>query len=133
MMLSSCVMKVLVLVMKVMKGAYIRTPALLFLLPPPLPILAPLLLHHYYYYRGGLKPEGPYNGRSLSGMGLTRERWCCASGRLSLQARLEHMSDEYKNRCIIIIVFAVAHTLGTNGTRYHNSGSPTVTELNKRG
>ena len=40
------------------------------------------------------------NGRSLSGMGLTRERRCCA--RVVEQARHEHMLDEYKTYIMLL-------------------------------
>ena len=40
-----------------------------------------ILLAQCYYHRG--THLNAINGRSLSGMGLTRERWCCARGWLS--------------------------------------------------
>ena len=43
------------------------------------------------------------NGRPLSGIGLTRERWSCTG--LVEQARHEHASDEYKDRYIIIVLW----------------------------
>ena len=46
------------------------------------------------------RPVDQCNGKSLSWMGLTRERWCCTMG---LVSRLDiHMSDEFKDRYIIV-------------------------------
>ena len=42
------------------------------------------------------------NGRSLSGMGLTRERWCCTGRWLSRLDINTCMPDEYKKRYIIV-------------------------------
>ena len=79
------------------------------------------------------------NGKSLSWMGLTRERWCCTRGMVS-RLDMEHMSDEYKNRYIIITLLKtppwyytdnIRDTSGSHRTEQeggklirHNKGSP---------